>query len=253
MQLSFDPRFFVAFLLASTRFAAWLSVSPPFQGAVPPKVRAGLSLALGLAVAPGLSRQPDLPVNDTGALIGSLFFQAIIGLALGFLVSLLFQALLAAGSSIDTFAGLTAASLYDPTSRSNAAPMGRLYQTIGTLVLFTTGGHLLLIAGLTKTFDIAPLGGFHLDRMGELVTRGFGQFLIATLQIAAPLLGALFVTELLLGLASKAAPQLNILVVGFGVKGLVLLLLAIPAFPLVITAVPKLTTMSLDAMWTLVR
>lgn len=253
MNLSFDPRLFVAFLLASTRFAAWLTVSPPFQGYVPAKVRAGLAMGLGLAVAPHLARQPGLPINDTGALVGSIFFQAVIGLALGFLVSLLFQAVMAAGSSIDTFAGLTSASLYDPTSKSSAAPMGRMYQTLGTLVLFATGGHLLLIAGLTRTFDIAPLGGFHLDRMAELVTSGLGQFLLATLQIGAPLLGALFVTELLLGLASKAAPQLNILVVGFGVKGIVLVMLAASAFPLVVVAVPRLTSASLDAMWSLVR
>jgi len=253
VNVSIDPRLFVAFLLTSTRCAAWLAVSPPFQGAVPGKVRAGLALALGLVVAPSLSHNPDLPIGDTGALVGSLVFQVAIGLALGTLVMVLFQAVMSAGSSIDTFAGLTSASIYDPTSRSSAAPMGRLYQTLGTLVLFATGGHLVLIGGLMRTFDAAPLGGFRIDRMAELITHNVGQFLIATLQIGAPLLGALFVTELLLGLASRAAPQLNILVVGFGVKGIVLVSLAAAAFPLVVVAVPRLTSASLDAMWALVR
>jgi len=111
----------------------------------------------------------------------------------------------------------------------------------------------VLIGGLMRTFDAAPLGGFRIDRMAELITHNVGQFLIATLQIGAPLLGALFVTELLLGLASRAAPQLNILVVGFGVKGIVLVSLAAAAFPLVVVAVPRLTSASLDAMWALVR
>jgi flagellar biosynthetic protein FliR len=73
------------------------------------------------------------------------------------------------------------------------------------------------------------------------------------MQIGAPILGALFVTELLLGLASKAAPQLNILVVGFSLKSIVLVMLGAAAFPLVVFAVPRLTSASIDAMWTLVR
>jgi len=253
VNVSLDPRLFVAFLLATTRCAAWLTVSPPFQGAVPGKVRAGLALALGLIATPSLAKHPDLPVGDTGALLGSLVYQAAIGLALGVLVNILFQAVMAAGSAIDNFAGLTSAAIYDPTTKAAAAPMGRLYQILGLLVLFATGGHLLLIGGLIRTFDAAPIGGFRFDRMAELVTRDVGQFLLATLQIAAPLLGALFVTELLLGLASRAAPQLNILVVGFSVKGIVMVMLAAAAFPLVVYAVPQLTANALDAMWALVR
>lgn len=252
MGISADPKFFVAFLLAATRCGAFLSIAPPFQGAVPAKIRAGLSVALGLALAPHLATQ-QIPVDDTGALMGSLVFQAGIGLALGFLVFVLFQAAQSAGSAIDTFAGLTAAQIYDPMSRSNSSPMGRLYQMLGTLLLFVTGGHLLIIGGLTRSFDAAPVTGFKTDRMAELVTVGVGQFLIAALQIAAPILGVLFVTELLLGLASKAAPQLNILVVGFSVKGLVLLTMAATAVPLLAVVIPQVTMKAIDAMWALVR
>jgi flagellar biosynthetic protein FliR len=253
VNLSLDPRLFVAFLLASTRCAAWLSVSPPFQGAVPGKVKAGLALALGMAIAPSLAHNPDLPVADSAAMLGSLVFQVAIGLALGMLVNVMYQAVMAAGSMVDTFAGLTAASIYDPTSRSTAGPMGRMYQTLGTLVLFATSGHLVLIGGFMRTFEAAPLGGFPFARSAELMTRGVGQLVLAAMQIGAPILGALFVTELLLGLASKAAPQLNILVVGFSLKSIVLVMLGAAAFPLVVFAVPRLTSASIDAMWTLVR
>jgi len=253
MGISADPRFFVGFLLAATRCGAFLTVAPPFQGAVPAKIRAGLSVALGLALAPHMATLTDLPVSNTAALLAAIVFQVGIGLALGTLVFVLFQAAQAAGSAIDTFAGLTAASLYDPMSRSNSSPMGRMYQMLGTLILFTTGGHLMIVGGLVRSFDAAPLTGFHADRLAELLTVALGQFLLSALQIAAPLLGALFVTELLLGLASKAAPQLNILVVGFGVKGLVLITLSAAAFPLLVIVVPKITDQALDAMGALLR
>jgi flagellar biosynthetic protein FliR len=252
MSVSFDPGFFVAFLLASTRCAAWLTISPPFAGVVPAKVRASLAVALGLAIAPQLAQDPDLPTHAP-ALLGAVLFQAAVGLGLGFLVFVIFQAISSAGSAIDMFAGLSASMLYDPTTRSTASPMGRLYQMLGMVVLFLTGGHLLLVAGLVRSFDAAPVAGFHIDRMAELATNGVGMFLLATVQIAAPLLGALFVTELLLGLASRAAPQLNIMVVGFGVKGIVLVMLASAAFPLVVLAIPDLTTRAVELMWALVR
>ena len=171
MALSFDPRFFVGFILTSTRVAAFLVVAPPFQGFVPAKIRAGLSIALGLMLAPHLASRSDLPVGDTGALLAAILFQVGIGVALGALVLVLFQAMQSAGSAIDTFAGLTAASIYDPMSRSSSSPMGRLYQLLGTLVLFTTGGHLLLIGGLVRSFDAAPVSGFHALKTASLMLK----------------------------------------------------------------------------------
>lgn len=252
MSLAFEPSFFVAFVLATVRCGAWLAIAPPFAGAVPGKVRAGLAASLGLLVAPGLAASGDIPM-ETAPLVGAILFQVAVGLGMGFLVMVMFQAVSAAGSAIDTFAGLSAAMLYDPTTREAASPMGRLYQMLGLIVLFLTGGHLLLIGGLVRSFEAAPAAGFRVERMAELATDGVGMFLVATLQIAAPLLGALFVTELLLGLASRAAPQLNVMVLGFGVKSMVLVAVAAAAFPLVVIGVPELTTKALGMMWALVR
>jgi flagellar biosynthetic protein FliR len=109
------------------------------------------------------------------------------------------------------------------------------------------------VAGVVRSFDAAPVGGLHVDRLAAIVTSGIGNFLLAALQIGAPLLGALFVTELLLSLASRAAPQLNILVLGFGAKSLVLITVSTIAIPLLVAVVPRLTGAAVDAMWQLVR
>ena len=233
MQISFNPSFLVAFLFATIRCGAWLAIAPPFQGAVPARIRAGLSVALGLCVAPRLEGAATMPTTDTFALVTGAFYQAVIGIALGFLVYVLFQAVLAAGSMIDSFAALTSAQLFDPLSKTTTGPIGRFYQLLGTAILFVTNGHLLLVGGLVRTFSAAPLKGLRIDRMGVLLTRDVTQFMLAAIQIAAPILGALFLTEILLGLASRAAPKLNILVLGLGVKSLVLLMLGGVALPLI--------------------
>ena len=176
-----------------------------------------------------------------------------VGLALAMVVTLIFQAVSAAGTTIDYMSGLTSSQLFDPLSGSAEGPMARLYQLLCTVTLFVTGGHLLLIAGLVRSFDAAPVGGLNLGRLGDILSSGVGNFMLAALQIGAPLLGALFVTELLLALASRAAPQLNILVIGFGAKGLVLITLSTLAIPVAVAAVPRLTDAALGGMWQLVR
>ena len=248
MTLSFDPQWLVAFMFATIRCGAWLTIAPPFQGAVPARVRAGLAMALGLAITPELVRSGELPTADSFALVAGALYQASVGLALGFLVFVLFQAVVAAGGLIDAFGALTSAQLFDPLSKTTVGPMSRMYQMLGTMALFATNGHLLLIAGLFRSFKAAPVGGLRLDRLGTLLTHDVLQFLLAALQIAAPVLAALFLAEVLLGLATRAAPKLNIMVVGFGVKSLVLIMVSGAAIPLIPYVLHFLVRDALDLM-----
>lgn len=248
MGISLDSEWLVAFLFATIRCGAWMAIAPPFQGFVPARVRAGLSFGLGLALAPRLAQEATLPVGDTMALVTGAFYQAAIGLALGLLVYIIFQALAAAGGMIDAFGALTSAMLFDPLSKTTTGPMSRMYQMLGILTLFAINGHLLLLAGLFRSFDAAPIDGLRIDRLGVLLTKDVLQFLLAALQIAAPVLAALFIAEVLLGLATRAAPKLNIMIVGFGVKSLVLMMVTGLALPLIPYGVHLLTRDALTLM-----
>lgn len=253
MAFTFDPQFLVAFLFATIRCSAWIAISPPFGNAIPVRVRAGLSMALGLAMAPRLLAGGRMPTDSTWGLLAGAVHQAIIGLALGILVYVLFQAVASAGSMIDAFAALTSAQIFDPLAGSVAGPTSRLYQILGTTVLFVSNGHLLLLRGLSRTFELSPISGFRLDRMGSILVHDVLTFLTAALQIGAPILGALFVTELLLGLASRAAPKLNIMVIGFGAKSLVLFMLLGAALPLIPFVSARLVHEAMDSMSALVK
>ena len=103
----------IAVLLATVRVSVWLLVCPPFNSRViPGRIKALLSLALALPMAPYL--QNDVPLPEVPALILSVLEQVVVGAALGFITALFFAALQAAGDLIDVFGGFTLAFAFDP-------------------------------------------------------------------------------------------------------------------------------------------
>lgn len=248
MQLSLDPEFFVAFMYATIRCSTWLMLAPPLRNYTPVMVRSGLSMALGLAMAPRLLDGPEPLKTDMWSLLTGTFHNAAIGLILAFIVYLLFQAVAAAGGMIDVFSTLSSAQLFDPMQASTSGPVSRFYQILGTMMLFATNGHLILLQGVAKSFDLSPVDGLRIDRIGSVLTQDFQTFLVAAIQIAAPILIALFLVEILLGLASRAAPKLNILAIGFGAKSLVTFMLLGAALPLIGYFTTQLLERSLGSM-----
>jgi flagellar biosynthesis protein FliR len=213
----------VAVLLASVRVAAWLVVCPPFSSRViPGQVKALLAVAIAVPVAPGLAdRVPEL---TTGALLVSAVEQVVVGTALGFLTALIFAAVQAAGELIDLFGGFSVAFAFDPLSFTGNSVFGRFYNLLATTLLFATDAHLLVLRGFTTSYRTLPLDGtLALGTLGAALTTGLGQFFLAALEIAGPLIGVLFLADVGLGLLSRAAPALNAFALGFPVKILITL------------------------------
>ena len=231
----------LGFLLAMVRTAAWLVVAPPVNTRmVPATVKVGLAVALAVPVAPRVAE--TAPPPELAPLVTAVLLQVGVGLALGFVVQLLFAAVQAAGELIDLFAGFTIAATYDPFTNANQAVFGRLYQLLATALLFATGGHLLLVEGLLDSFAAVPSGMPDLGATSAELVDSLTLFFLSALEIAVPLLGALFLTEVALGLLSKAAPQMNVFTLGFPIKIMLTLLLAGLALPLLPNAVQGLVT-----------
>jgi flagellar biosynthesis protein FliR len=228
----------VVYLLAMARCVAWLMVAPPFgTRLIPLTVKIGLAGAITIAAAPRLS--PVAVRLDTFSLIAAVIGQVLVGLGLGFFALLVLTAIQAAGSMIDLFAGFTMAQVYDPMSGAGASVFGRLYQLVGTTILFASGGHLLLLRGFLTSFDAVPLDGFVAGE-AKLITNQLGMFILAACEIAAPVLAAMFLAEVALGLLTRAAPQLNALQLGMPLKTLLALLLTGLAIPLLPALIPNL-------------
>lgn len=224
MTLQVDASMLVGFAYALVRATAFLVIAPPFSTVgVPVRARAGFAAGLALVLTP--SFQGSANDLQTAAFLGGLLYQALVGLALGFLVYLLFAAFQTAGALIDLSAAFSGATLYDPFSNAATSPLARLYQQLAIGILFAINGHLMLVQGLVTSVKAAPLDGLRLDSFAELLLTNISVFMVAAVQIAFPMLAALFLSEVVLGLLSRAAPQMNIFIVGFNLKMLIVIML----------------------------
>jgi flagellar biosynthesis protein FliR len=248
MTVSLAGESALALLLASVRIVAWLAVVPPFSSrAVPAMVKVVLSIGLAFATDPG--KVADNLATDTFALIQTVVVQVAVGLTMGFVTMLLFSAVAAAGSLVDVFGGFSLAQGFDPLGQNSSTVFGTFHSMLATVLLFVSGGYLLVIGGLLKTFSLLPVGATpHLSGVEDVVTTAFRLFLVTAVQIALPLVAVLFIADLGLALLTKVAPQLNALSVMFPAKiGLTLLIVGL-SFPLLRPVLENIVDHSLDAL-----
>ena len=220
MQLPIDPTVLVGFCLVMVRAVAWVSLCPPFNSPmVPRRVRAGFAVAMSFALA----RSVGYGVSDlsSAGLIGALFTEILAGLALGAFVFILFTALQSAGEILDLQVGFSLGGVIDPISGNTATPIGRLQQLLGIIILFAINGHVLVVRAFVESVHAAPLGRIDTTELASGLGKLLMVMLIAAIEIALPIMTALFCAEVALGLLGKAAPQLNILVIGFALKTLI--------------------------------
>lgn len=236
MEISVPTAQFVGFTLALVRTTAWIAICPPFNSpAIPRRVRVGLATAIALAIAGRLSEVA--PALAVGPFVLVLLTQALAGLALGFCVYVLFSAIQAAGDLIDLQVGFSLGAVLDPFSGNSAAPIGRFQQLLGMTIIFAINGHVLVVRGFLRSVEAVPTGAIALDELAVELIGLLAAFFAAAVEIGLPVLAALFCTEIALGLLGKAAPQLNILVLGFAAKTFV----AIMLLGMTLVALPETT------------
>ncbi|MBC3763749.1 flagellar biosynthetic protein FliR [Quadrisphaera sp. RL12-1S] len=226
-------------LLVLLRVTAWLAIAPPFSHkAIPNQVKA--LLALGITLALGSTMDFSTLSLSTADLVLGALSQVLVGASLGFLCYLVFSAVQAAGNMLDLFGGFQAATAYDPQMETGAAVFGRLYQMTTVVLLFASDGYLVVLHGLARSFSVLGLQE-HISSalMARLVLEGTTQMFVSALQIAGPLVAVLFLTDVGLGLLTRAAPALQAFSLGFPLKIMVTLALAttvVAALPSVVDA-----------------
>ncbi|MEZ5408063.1 MAG: flagellar biosynthetic protein FliR [Acidimicrobiales bacterium] len=234
MNLAVDPSTLVAFLLVMTRLLAAFVTAPPFAGVlVPFRVRVALAVSVALVVAPTQHSDVRLAV---GPLMVALVYQVVVGGLFGYLVQLVLSAPLMAGALIDNLSGFSVAGLFDPFSASSTTPAARLNQLVTTMILILLEGHLLVVRGVLRTYQAAPLSGLRVDSLRGVLSDAIGQLMLAAIEVGLPLLVALLMAELVLAMAARAAPQLNVMVVGFALKSLVFTIGFAVGLPLLVNA-----------------
>ena len=222
------------FLFPFARLLA-LSMSAPLFGdaAVPGTVKIGLAGIVALALAPVLGPLPApaiSPFSWEGLWI--LAQQVMIGAALGWCMQIVFSAISMAGDFVGLQMGLSFATLLTPNSDGSTAVLGMLLNVVAMLVFLATNGHLMMFATLVQSFTVLPISAAPLASAGwhYLAMLG-GQLFMLALMLSLPLVAALLICNLSLGILNRAAPQLNIFAVGFPLTlgvGLVVIELMMP-------------------------
>ena len=209
------------FILVLARTAGIFTLAPIFGSSqVPIQVRVVVAVAIALVFVPfcasAASAPPALDLLMMGALV---LKEALVGLALGFVVILVFAAIQAAGDLIDIQSGFSFAATLDPTYGSQTAVAGRIQHLLAGLLFFVTNAHHVLIAGLADSLRIIPVAQLSLNPAAAGgVLNLFGAFFAVAIRIAAPVLAALFLADIALAIVARAAPQINVLFVGLPIK-----------------------------------
>lgn len=201
---------------------------------VPAQVKIGMAVVISLMLVPLVPAPAPVVGSDILLFISAVVKEAAVGLILGFVAMLAFVAIQLAGEAADMQVGFGLASMADPLLGTHTSLIGQFQFTVATLLFLVLNGHHLLVAALVKSFSLLPLGAFAYqpvltDRILDILV---GLFVLG-LSIGAPVMLAVFLTDLALGLLGRTVPQMNLLLVGFPVKiavGLSMLLVSLPFF-----------------------
>ena len=221
-QLSFDK--FIVFTLVLTRVSG-LTITAPIYGSTdaPMQVRALLAFALSILVMPS---QWNVPAPEPGNLLNYLVFiggELIVGMCLGLGIMILVHGMELGGEVISYIGGLMIAEAYDPTSDMDTPILSRLFVLVSLSVFVCIGGHRLVMAGLLDTFQTIPPGDGVFSRpIADAFVTLMAQSFSLAIRVAAPAAIALLLATLVLGLIGRTVPQLNVLILGFGLNSLLI-------------------------------
>ena len=221
------------------RVLAMMAAVPLYNNtALPRRVRLLTGLAIAGAIAASVPPSPQGASPGSFLSFAGIAYEMLVGYSMGFAVRLVFASIDLAGDLIGLQMGLSFASFYDPQSAGTTAVLTRFISLISTLCFLAVNGHLLVIDVVARSFEWLPPGGTQLSARGFQALVQSGAILFASgLMIALPLVTALLITNIALGVLTRAAPQLNLFALGFpitlgvGMAGLYLVLpLFAPAF-----------------------
>ena len=224
----------VSFFLALARIGPLFVVAPLFSSKmIPLRARGVAAVALAVGISPIALKDAKVP-TDALSIAGLVGKEALVGFAFAFAISVLFAAVSVAGSVLDTLIGFSYGGLVDPVNGNQSSVLSQLYTLVGVMIFIAIGGDTWMIQGLAKTYDL--VGITDMPSIGAMVggaQHTFATIFVSAVQLAAPVLIALIITDAGFGVVSRVMPQLNVFAVGFPAKILVGFLIVAASLPFV--------------------
>jgi flagellar biosynthesis protein FliR len=235
---------FVVGLLIFVRVMTMFGFAPVFNDAgIPGTTKIGLSILISyiLLTAHGVSPFTDVSVQLTfGSLVIFVLKEIVVGLMIGYALSMVLGGVQFAGYLIATDMGLSMASIFNPELNEQVPVIGQMLNIIALLIFLLIDGHLFLLESLKGSFDVIPIAS-----LNGLFSQGFtamfihvtGAVFVIAVKIAAPVMAAMFLTTMGLGILSRIVPQMQVFVFSMGLKvgvGLLMLAGTVPMYVFII-------------------
>lgn len=230
-------QYFPGFMLVFCRIASFFVVVPVFSTRnVPATFKIGLAFFVSLITFTAVGA--GSPQDIDGEYILYILREVLVGLLLGFVAYLFFTVAQIAGSFIDMQMGFGIANMIDPMTGASSPMMGNFKFMLAMLLFLSFNGHHYLLQAIVGSYQWIPLSNELFARIysGDVslfLLQSFTSMFTLAFQLAAPLIVAMFLADVGLGILAKTAPQFNIFVVGLPLKillGFMLLILLIPSF-----------------------
>jgi flagellar biosynthesis protein FliR len=200
---------------------------------VPNNVKVLLGLFLTLLIMPMIPPSPVAEMFSVATFV-LVIQQLIIGIAIGFVSTMVLNSFVLAGQVVAMQTGLGFASIVDPVNGINVPAVGQFYLILATLLFWALDGHLAMIRMIVLSFDAFPIGTawWSAEQFREIAHWGGWMFISALTLSLAPIV-SLLIVNLSFGVMTKAAPQLNIFSIGFSIAqimGLIIIWLTMDNF-----------------------
>lgn len=239
--------------LVAARMGGAVSAAPLFTSA-PAWGRLALTLLLAVLVLPGAQAAgalPDIGPSD-GLWWGMLAAEVVTGLLMGFVLRIMLAGVQFGGALVDVQMGISMVSFMDPHEQVSTTLVSQLWHAVTLAVIFTTNVHHLVLEALVHSYRLLPVGSWQSG--GLLLTAQMAASLFGIgLLLALPIVAMVLITDLLLGVMTKSAPQINIFSVGIPLKVLLTLVLLVIVFPYVVTVISSLGDQMVRDLETLMR
>jgi flagellar biosynthetic protein FliR len=215
-----------------TRILGLITAAPLFGNAsVPVPVKIALGVLLASIIAPAI---PALPAADPLSMAGLLILvqEMLIGVAMGFSIRLVFAAIEMAGEICSLTMGLGFASFFDPLTKGRSSAVSQFLALIATMAFLAANAHLVLLEALAESFITMPISATPMSSSAEWELAKWGGLIFsAGLHLSLPIVAALLITQVALGILTRAAPQLNIFGIGFPITlgvGMLVIVMVLP-------------------------
>jgi flagellar biosynthetic protein FliR len=214
---------FPLYILVLIRTMGVLGFSPIFSHqAIPMQVKVSLSALVALVILPAIPAEVLQSVVLPDTILGWMFLAAremLVGLLLGFVTSMAMTGILSAGEFAARDMGMTAASEFNPDVEMPTTPLTELFIVMSSLFLLALNVHHWFLEALLRTYQLIPINHLNLgpDLMQKLIDLMSWVYIIGV-RIAAPVMAVMFLLSAAIGVMSRAAPQVNILLISFPIR-----------------------------------